>query len=75
MDQNYMTSEELRAVADYCEALTPLWDALTSGSRGGVSVDMEDGIDLSVYDSNGYRLGRITWADAGPVFYPSANNI
>lgn len=74
MDQNYMTPEELRAVADYCDALQPIWDALTGPSKDGVSVDT-GAVELSVYGSNGELLGRITWADAGPAFYPSANNI
>lgn len=74
MDENYMTPEELRAVAGFCESLNPLWDALTNGPKGGVSVDT-DSVELNVYDSDGETLGRITWADSGPAFYLSANNV
>lgn len=74
MDDNYMFPEELRAVADYCDALQSLWGALTGPSKGGVWVDT-GAVELSVYDSNGEMLGRITWADAGAAFYPSANNV
>lgn len=69
-DQNWMSAVELRAIADFCERLDPLWDALTSGPSEVVTVDSE-GIELSVYDSNGDRLGKITWADGGPAFYPA----
>lgn len=68
--ENWMAPEELRAIADYCERLSPLWDALTSGPQGGITVDSE-GVALSVYDSNGERLGRITWGDSGPAFFPT----
>lgn len=67
---NYMTPTELREVANYCEALQPLWDALTNGPMNGIRVEDLHGIRLSVYDSNGETLGRITWADGGPAFFP-----
>ena len=67
-EQNWMAPDELRAIADYCEALNPLWDALTTGPKGGVTVDCES-LKVAVYDSNGDALGRITWGDSGPAFY------
>lgn len=67
-DQNWMSADELRAVADYCESLQPLWEALTSGPRGGISVDI-DSVELRVYDANGDELGYISWGDNGPAFY------
>ena len=66
--ENWMSPDELRAIADSCESLTPLWDALTSGPKGGVTIDSE-GIELGVYDANGDRLGKITWGDGGAAFY------
>lgn len=67
-EENWVAPAELRAIADYCETLDPLWDALTSGPNGGITIDSE-GVELSVYDSNGDRLGKITWGDSGPAFY------
>jgi len=67
--ENYITSEELRAIANYCETLRPLWDALVNAPREGISIEC-DAVSLDVYDSNGEKLGIITWADSGPAFYP-----
>lgn len=71
---NYMTADELRAVADYCESLQPLWDALTSGPTSGVSIDTEH-IEVNVYDANGEKLGVVMWCDSGPAFYPVNNDV
>jgi hypothetical protein len=72
--ENYITPKELRAIADYCETLTPLWEALTTGPKGGVSVDHEDAPFLEVHDANGEFLGTISWADSGAAFYPKVSN-
>lgn len=67
-EENWMSPDELRAIADYCESLNPLWEALTSGPKGGITIDSE-GVELAVYDANGDRLGKITWGDDGAAFY------
>jgi hypothetical protein len=69
-DENWMTSDELRSIADHCDALQPIWDLLTSnaGATGGVAVESE-GLDFWVYDSNGDKLGKISWGDSGAVFF------
>ena len=66
--ENWLSPNELRAIADYCETLNPLWDALTSVSRSGISIDT-DAVELNVYDANGDKVGRITWGDGGPAFF------
>lgn len=71
-DENWMAPSELRGIADYCEALTPLWDALTSGPKSGVSIDIETSIEIAVYDGNGDVLGHIKWAEDGAAFYAKA---
>lgn len=68
---NYLTPDELRGIADYCESLRPLWDSLTSGAKEGITVEADE-VELVVYDSNGDKVGRITWCDSGPAFYPWA---
>lgn len=70
---NYITAEELRSIADGCDALQPLWELLTEGPLGGVL--FETGFEsphISCGDGNGEDLGYISWGDAGPAFY--ANN-
>jgi hypothetical protein len=65
-----MTSDELRSIADICDALQPVWDLLTSnaGATGGVAIESLE-LEFDVYDSNGDKLGAITWGDSGAVFY------
>lgn len=70
MTENWMTPEELRGVADICDSFAPLWDVLTSGPKGGVTVESETSPELEVFDANGEVLGRITWAEEGAAFYP-----
>ncbi len=69
-EQTYMTPQELRGIAELCDAMNPLWDALTSGPKGGVTLDAEE-IRISVYDGNGDRLGALNWGDGGPAFFPT----
>jgi hypothetical protein len=68
ISDKYLLPSELRAIADYCDSLNPLWDALTSGQRDGVSIE-SDHFELLVYDSNGEHMGYITWSDGGPAFF------
>lgn len=75
MEDNYITPDELREIADYCEALRPLWDALVSRPKGGVSVEHAEAPRLTVFDSNGDTLGFISWAEDGAAFYPTAGNV
>lgn len=74
MEDNWITPKELRGIADYCDSLSSLWDALTNGPKGGVSVDSETTPRLKVHDSNGEQLGIITWGDSGAAFYPGTDN-
>ena len=72
--ENYLTPEELRAVAYFSEALQPLWNALVNGPRDGITIEIADGIEVEVYDSNGEKLGVLAWSDSGPAFYPASTN-
>lgn len=69
MSESWMSPEELRAVAKYCEVLAPLWDALTGRSESSIHIETES-VELTVYAGNGDKLGRITWAEEGAAFYP-----
>jgi hypothetical protein len=70
MSDNYITAEELRAIAHTCDSLKPLWDALTT-PNGDVSIESGE-LDINVFDSNGETLGRIAWCDSGAAFYPNS---
>lgn len=71
MGRGWMTPEELRAVADYCEVLSPLWEG--SNEPGAVLVETS-AMELDVYDSNGSKLGTIAPSVEGAAFYPRASN-
>lgn len=71
MEDNYLTPKELRSIAGYCDALNPLWDSLVGGPNDGISIEMSDGFELTVYDAIYEKVGRITWADGGAAFYPN----
>lgn len=64
---NYISAEELRKIADSVESLRPLWDSLIQSNV--VSLECDD-LSITIYDSNGDRLGRIMWSEQGPAFYP-----
>lgn len=64
----YLLPEELREIADLCEAAQPIWNALISATRDKVSVEC-DSFELKVYDSTGDYIGVITWGDNGAAFY------
>lgn len=70
--ENYLTPAELRRIADMCEAFTPVWEILTTTDT--VSAEMLDGVETTLYDSNGDTLGYINWADNGAAFYPHRKN-
>lgn len=69
-DETWMTSDELRGIAAYCDALQPIWDALMK-PIGGVSLESER-FEFTVYDADGEKFGHITWGDSGPAFFPQS---
>lgn len=74
--EKYITPQELRAIADYCDALQPLWDALVNCPTFGVHMEpaQENTFAFEVFDGNGDLLGNITWGEDGPAFFPEASD-
>jgi hypothetical protein len=71
---NYITPTELRAIADGCEALQPLWDLLTGGPKDGVAFEDFGSPKVYCYDANGETLGYISWGDEAAVFYADSTD-
>lgn len=75
MVDNYLTPEELRALASACESLIPLWNLLTNGPVAGIVFDEDGGApSINCYGEggDGDLLGVISWGGNGPVFYPES---
>jgi hypothetical protein len=68
LSDNYLLPEELRRIADICDAAKPIWDILTTPALDSVSAESDEFM-LAIYDSNGEKVGFVTWSDGGPAFY------
>lgn len=67
---NYLGGDELRAIADHCDSLKPLWDAITMRHHSSISIEDCD-LDLNLHDADGELVGHIRWGDMGPAFFPA----
>ena len=63
----YIVAEELDDIRKALEATQHLWDLMTA-SFGSLSFESSN-FELQVFDGS-ELLGKITWSESGPAFYP-----
>lgn len=71
MTDRYLLPSELRALADLCESLSPVWDKVTVGDTAGIETEFSESFGLRVSNAEGEDIGFISWADDGAALYLS----